>query len=549
MPHPSQPSRPHQPPARRRVLAAVVLLLGSVLTGVTISPAAPASAGSTYLCKGYAGCRDAGYSNAGYQAASKQMFWRMYAGHNCTNYVAYRMVRSGMPNTRPWDGGGNAEHWGRQMASITDQTPMVGAVAWWKANVPGAGSSGHVAYVEQVVSNREIIVSEDSWGGDFSWRRITKDGTGWPSGFIHFNDATVVNDQPPAVVGTPAVGRAVTADVGSWQPSATYKYQWLVAGKAVAGATTASFTPTASHLNKRLRVKITAKRNGYVATSARSAAGPTVSPGDLQQLSSPVITGTAEVDQPLTVSRPEFAPAAGTQSVQWLADGKPIAGATGWTLVLGQEQIGTAVAARVTSGAVGYREVTLESAPTARVVAGTIEVRTPFEIRGKRRVGRTLTAVAGEYTPADAQVTHTWLRDGEPIPGADGPTYVLRPGDVGRRIGLQVALRAPHYRSVTRTVRSEERVVTKSQLVLRAKGRPGRAVVVVRVKAPGVPQPAGSVVVRIGGRTVEAPLARGRARVLVPGLRAGEKRVRVVYAGDELVRGSRGATTVEVAPR
>ena len=102
------------------------------------------------------------------------MFWRMYAGHNCTNYAAYRMVRSGMPNVRPWSGPGNAEYWGTSVPNLTDSVPRVGAIAWWRANAGPAGSSGHVAYIQRVVSANEIVVSQDSWGGDFSWASITR---------------------------------------------------------------------------------------------------------------------------------------------------------------------------------------------------------------------------------------------------------------------------------------------------------------------------------------------------------------------------------------
>ena len=108
-------------------------------------------------------------SSGGYANSNSKMYWRMYAGHNCTNYVAYRMVASGLPNTRPWTGGGNATYWGTSVPSLTDKVPTVGAVAWWKANTGPAGSAGHVAYVERVVSATEIVVSQDSWGGDFSW--------------------------------------------------------------------------------------------------------------------------------------------------------------------------------------------------------------------------------------------------------------------------------------------------------------------------------------------------------------------------------------------
>ena len=143
----------------------VVACLGPVLT------ASPAAASVTILCKGYDGCKAQGMGHGGYKAASSSMYWRMYAGHNCTNYVAYRMVKSGLPNMRPWTGSGNAMYWGVSMPRITDAVPSVGAVAWWEANVKGAsGSAGHVAYVERVVSADEIIVSQDIWGGDFPGR-------------------------------------------------------------------------------------------------------------------------------------------------------------------------------------------------------------------------------------------------------------------------------------------------------------------------------------------------------------------------------------------
>src|SRR3954467_7003323 len=145
--------------ARLRFPLAVAALL---LTGaVPVLSAAPAAATVTRLCYGYSTCARAGYSTAGYDRNNGTMYWRMYAGHNCTNYAAYRMVKSGLPNVRPWSGGGNAMYWGTSMPRITDGTPRIGAVAWWKANAGPAGSVGHVAYVEKVVSADQIVVSQD----------------------------------------------------------------------------------------------------------------------------------------------------------------------------------------------------------------------------------------------------------------------------------------------------------------------------------------------------------------------------------------------------
>ncbi len=109
--------------------------MGSPGRGHT-SPAAPTSATATRTAA------PQGMGSAGYAANNTKMYWRMYSGHNCTNYAAYRMVQSGLPNQRPWSGGGNATYWGTSMPRITDDVPAVGAVAWWKANTGPAGSAG-----------------------------------------------------------------------------------------------------------------------------------------------------------------------------------------------------------------------------------------------------------------------------------------------------------------------------------------------------------------------------------------------------------------------
>src|SRR5690348_8964061 len=94
---------------RYPLVLATLLLSGTAMPALS---AAPASATVTRLCYGYSACQRAGMSSAGYDRNNSQMYWRMYAGHNCTNYAAYRMVLSGMPNVRPWSGDGNAMNWG-----------------------------------------------------------------------------------------------------------------------------------------------------------------------------------------------------------------------------------------------------------------------------------------------------------------------------------------------------------------------------------------------------------------------------------------------------
>ena len=163
-----------------------VRLLGLAVAMVMTLWAAPAQAASV-LCTGFTGCLAAGRTNGGYGAVFLTSFWGMKGGHNCTNYVAYRLTHGRLVARPP--GTNSALTWGPAAVHAgipVDDEPAVGAVAWWDAGVGGASAtSGHVAYVEAVLPGA-VLVSEDNLDGDFRWRLMTRlDGT-WPSGFIHY---------------------------------------------------------------------------------------------------------------------------------------------------------------------------------------------------------------------------------------------------------------------------------------------------------------------------------------------------------------------------
>ncbi|QZY28298.1 CHAP domain-containing protein [Nocardioides coralli] len=532
------------------VLLAVVLAVLSPVAPAHARDAhvagAPARSTSGYLCTGYVPCASAGYPHHGYKQASSQMWWRMYAGHNCTNYVAYRLVDRGMSPERPWNSTGMAYNWGRAKRGITDNTPMVGSVAWWDAG-DGVGSSGHVAYVEQVHSKRKITISEDSWGGDFHWRVVTKDGGRWPTGFIHFLDEEVELVRAPSVPGTPTVGEPVTADVGAWRNAASHDVQWLADGTAIPGATDATFVPGPEHVRSRLTVRVSATAKGYEPGSATSAESPRVERGELTLADEPSLAGTPRVDEVLTVVPGSSEPAAASTEIRWYADGERLSDEAGRTLELGQDLIRKEITATVVSRREGYRNLRASTTATPPVRAGLIRVSDPFGIAGRAQRDRTLTVRPGSYTPTDAEVSHVWLRDGIAIEGADGPTYVPGIEDVGRRVTAQVVLRRTGYRTETIRLAPDTVVTTAPDVTVRTVGRVRRAVVRVRVTAPGVEDPKGQATVRLGkSQEVTGRVVDGVLRVVFDDVRPGARRVRVRYLGTTVVRPARRSATVEI---
>ncbi len=331
------------------------------------------------ICTGYSACASGGYSDSGYAKNQGTSYWAMYTGTNCTNYVAYRLVTTnGMPNRRPAAGVGNARDWGTTMASITNTTPTVGSVAWWGSRVGG----NHVAYVEKVVSSTEIWVSESNWSGAFDWRKITKTGSGWPQGFIHFADKPTTPrpttpppakamsiSQAPEMSGVPTVGVRLSVGTGTWSPASsgtTYSYQWMIDRSAVSGGTTSTFTPTEAMLGRSLSVKITAKRSGYTTTST-TVPGVDVWPVKLRQQQAPKISGTAKVGQRLSVSSGVWFPQPDEHTYRWLANGAAIKGATSATFTPTSAHRGQKITAEVTARHPDYDPVVVKTAGTAAV--------------------------------------------------------------------------------------------------------------------------------------------------------------------------------------
>jgi surface antigen len=532
------------------MLAALLVIIGGSESRDTAPlPETESAAGSTYLCTGYAGCRSAGYSDAGYGARNHRMYWRMYSGHNCTNYAAYRMIRAGMPNQRPWSGGGNASEWGKYMRRITDGTPRVGSIAWWGRYEGGHGSAGHVAYVERVENRNTIVISEDAWGGNFHWRRITRDSGRWPSGFVHFvNNKSIENVKRPSIRGAARIGEQLRVGGGAWKPSRKLKgsFQWYAGGEAIPGATSRRFTVERPQYGKRITARITASRQGFQPATAVSRPTKRVDWGRYA-VSAPTIDGTAEVGRTLTFEKSPASPTPDKYVVKWRADGKVIRGSRNRPLKITSELLGRRITAFAVVNGIGFYKRELVSEPTAPVVQGEVRVTTPTRIKGGRRVGQLLRAVPGTVSPsAGVTTSYQWLRNGTPIDGATGATYRLAPADVGSRVRVQVRhskddfTPAVEHANGSRLVRTDATVRVK----VRTKGR--RAVVRVRVTAPGVDAVQGRLYVGLMGRDRTVWIRNGRAREEFFLLDRGTWWARAHFRPTTLIRGDREKVKVRI---
>ncbi|MBM7441510.1 hypothetical protein [Streptomyces sp. HB132] len=77
----------------------------------------------------------------------------------------------------------------------------------------------------------------------------------------------------PTVSGTAKVGKVLKVARGTWTPApSSYTYQWYAGGKAIKGATKTSLTLRTAQKDKKITVKVTARRTGHSDGSAVSKA-------------------------------------------------------------------------------------------------------------------------------------------------------------------------------------------------------------------------------------------------------------------------------------
>ncbi|TCL85817.1 MULTISPECIES: hypothetical protein [unclassified Rathayibacter] len=263
-------------------------------------------------------------------------------------------------------------------------------------------------------------------------------------------NGAVITGATPTITGTATVGQKLTAVPGTWTPSpVTLAYQWQRNGTAISGATATTYTLVAADAGAAITVAVTGTKSGYTAVTKTSAA--VTAKAALQTLMpTPTITGTTKVGSTLTAN-PGTWDAGTTLSYQWKKNGGTyISGATAKTYVLKASDAGATITVSVTSTKTGYSPATKTSATTAVVTGGVLTGATPT-ITGTAKVGQTLTAVPGTWSPAPVTLSYQWKRGGTAISGATSATYKTVSADAGKAITVTVTGTKAGYTTLSKT--------------------------------------------------------------------------------------------------
>jgi len=270
--------------------------------------------------------------------------------------------------------------------------------------------------------------------------------------------ASFISAPTPSVGGVVRVGMPLKAITGTWDPEASFAYQWYRVNptggcSAIPGATEETYMPTPADLGKKLRVRVTGHRPGYVASTRYSALTGAVQPG--MSGGTPRVSGNAVVDQELTVSEGRWSPDQVTFSYQWYATSpsgelREIPGATGRSYRIEGQFVGHRLRVVVTGHATGYAPLAQTSAYTWTIEKATFASQPRPTVVGTARVGQTLSVVEGSWQPTPA-FSYQWYRAGSAIGGASRSTYTLVSADIGKAITVRVTAALPGYAAASTT--------------------------------------------------------------------------------------------------
>lgn len=269
------------------------------------------------------------------------------------------------------------------------------------------------------------------------------------------NNPAPVNTALPVVTGTLQEGGVLAASEGSWNYSPTgYTYQWERCSRTgiscgpIPGATASSYVVESADVGSTLAVTVTAS-NGGGSTPATSAPTAVVPPDAPMNVSQPVLSGTAQQGQALSVSTGSWQNTPDAFTYQWLRCDPAgdvctrIPGAWASSYVAAADDVGDTLEVLVTaSNGGGYTSAT--SQPSAVVIPLAPVSTAPPSISGAAQQGETLSASQGGWANSPTAYSYQWLQCNASgggctsIAGAIASSYVPGGGDVGHTLRVTV---------------------------------------------------------------------------------------------------------------
>jgi hypothetical protein len=163
---------------------------------------------------------------------------------------------------------------------------------------------------------------------------------------------------------------AVTDEHGAFDVGRLPAGSYRLGFRDNAGTYASEFWQDQPTLAQATDIEVSGDVAGIAAVLARPSQPtppPPAAAGTVVNRALPALSGKARVGKKLRVWGGSWSPGEVSLSYQWLANGKPLQGATGPVLKLKQKLLGKKVTVRVTAAAAGHTPTTVTTAPSKKV--------------------------------------------------------------------------------------------------------------------------------------------------------------------------------------
>jgi hypothetical protein len=325
-------------------------------------------------------------------------------------------------------------------------TPSGFSYQWRRNAIAITGATSGTYVLQPADAGKEISVVVTATRTAFTSASRTSTPTDEVAALI-FDDAV-----KPTLDGVEEVGNTLRVSPGSWSPTPTsFVYQWLRDGAPIAGATASSYTLVGEDAETAISAEVTGIKLGYESTTMTTDETDAIELGTLTATPVPTISGTVRVGNQLTVTTGAWLPRPVDLEYQWMSDGEDIEDATEIRYTPTADDLDAVLSVRVEASKLGYVTETMTSVDTTPVVEGIMTASPVPTISGTVRVGSTLTAREGTWSPLGVEIAYQWKRGTSNIVGATTSTYDLVAADAGATISVVVTGTLEAYTEVSKT--------------------------------------------------------------------------------------------------
>ena len=276
---------------------------------------------------------------------------------------------------------------------------------------------------------------------------------------------TIGSAPTPTISGTARVGEVLSADPGRWDPAAAaLSYEWRRGDEEI-GTDSATYRLVGEDAGKTLTVTVVGSALGYSSVSKTSVPTATIQLGTLSLTPTPMIDdSTPTVGQTVSVKQSIWGPEPVTIAYQWykVSSKKKTVELTSPSAKTASYEVqgtdaGYRLKVKVIGTRLGYTTKEVYSETTSYVAKGSFDsVGAPqVALEGTPRVGKELTATAGQAAPATTDWSYQWYRvkatgKYSAISKATKSSYLLSSSDIGYRLMVRVTTASIGYNPVSR---------------------------------------------------------------------------------------------------